>query len=244
MKYLVVLVLFFTYINSNAQLEYILTENEWYLYSLTIDGEEHMLPVNAEMPFVSLSFEDVNSEIIFNAQACNSGFGTVTIDEDNQSFSFLNGEISITLLLCDIQENNIFDGNYLGFYYNNIETPFVVYITWIDDPNSDEELLGIEVVSPNGDSAFYLNWLLSNEDFLASVFKIYPNPVTNSFYISSATNKNMAVLIYDITGKLILTKSYLESQDSINIENLKAGIYFVNISDEEGNTSIKKIIKD
>ena len=130
-----------------------------------------------------------------------------------------------------------------SFYYNNVENPYGLSVIWIDDPYSTEELIGIEVVSENGDTALYHNWLLSNEDFLATVFEIYPNPVTDSFYISSTINKNMAALIYDITGKLILTENNLKSKDAINIENLKAGVYFVHISDEQGNTSVERLIK-
>lgn len=244
MKYLVTIVLFMIFNNTNAQLQEILTQNDWYLYSLTIEGEEYMPPVNSEMPFVSLSFDDNLIDIELWTQACNTGFGYVTFDEDNETFSFVDGVFDVTLFLCDILENNIFDTQYYSFYLNNVANPYLTYITYIDDPNSNEELLSIEVISANGDSALYLNWLLSTVDFTTSEFKIFPNPVSNSFYIFSTFNKNMAVLIYDITGKLIITKNDIESQDAISIENLKAGVYFVHISDEQGNVTIERIVKN
>lgn len=243
MKYLITFVLFFTCINSNAQLQEILTQNDWYLYSLTIEGEEYMPPVNSEMPFVSLSFDDNLIDIELWTQACNTGFGYVTFDEDNETFSFVDGIFDVTLSLCDIPVNDIFDTKYFSFYLNNVANPYLTYITYIDDPNSNEELLSIEVISANGDSAFYNNWLLSNEEFSQSAFKLYPNLVTDSFYISTNSQKNMAVFMYDITGKLIFTKNNMKSQNPISIENMKAGIYFVSIIDEDGNTLVEKIIK-
>ena len=203
-----------------------------------------MPPVNSEMPFVSLSFDDNLIDIELWTQACNTGFGYVTFDEDNETFSFVDGIFDVTLSLCDIPVNDIFDTKYFSFYLNNVANPYLTYIIYIDDPNSNEELLSIEVISANGDSAFYNNWLLSTEEFSTSKFKIFPNPVSDSFYIFSIFNKNMDVLIYDITGKLILTKNDIESQDAINIENLNAGVYFVHISDEQGNVTIERVVKN
>tara|TARA_R110000787_G_scaffold183014_1_gene295002 strand:- start:14701 stop:15435 length:735 start_codon:yes stop_codon:yes gene_type:complete len=243
MKYITFLVLFFASINSNAQLQEILTQNDWYLSSLTIDGEVYMPPVNLELAYVQLNFNDTNSEITFETQVCNYGIGYITLDENNNAFSFIDGEFIISLIECSFQENSLFEGQYLGFYFINASNPFNVNIIWIDDPYATEELLGIEVISANGDSALYHNWLLSTEDFTTSDFKIVPNPVTDSFYISFTANKNMTALIYDITGKLILTRNDLESKSSVNIENIKAGIYFVHISDEQGNTWVERIIK-
>ncbi len=98
MKYLVTLVLFFGFFNSNAQLQEILTQNDWYLYSVTIEGEEYIPPVNSEMPFVSLSFDDNLIDIELWTQACNSGYGLVAIDEDNYTFSFVDGIFDVLLV--------------------------------------------------------------------------------------------------------------------------------------------------
>lgn len=243
MKYLTTLIIFFFWVNSNAQLQEILTQNDWYLYSLTINEEEIMPPVNGEMPFVSLNFDDDLININLWTQACNTGLGLVEIDEVNYAFSFVDGMFDVTLLLCDIEENNIFDTHYYSFLINNLDHPYTTYITFIDDPNSNEELISLEVVSENGDIAFYNNWLLNNEDFTKSQFEIYPNPVKEIFYISTNTQKNLDVFLYDITGKLIFKKSGLKSQDPINIENIKPGIYFVSMIDEDRNTSVERIIK-
>ena len=51
------------------------------------------------------------------------------------------------------------------------------------------------------------------------------------------------VLMISVPRKRNLNGNDLESKSSVNIENIKAGIYFVHISDEQGNTWVERIIK-
>ncbi|UCA57711.1 T9SS type A sorting domain-containing protein [Aequorivita iocasae] len=45
-------------------------------------------------------------------------------------------------------------------------------------------------------------------------------------------------------GKLLSVQNVtLENQTSIDVSNLTSGIYFLNIEDENGNTTTKKFIK-
>ena len=243
MKYLATLVLFLVFINSKAQVQEILTQNEWYLYTLNINGEEIFPPVNSEMPSVVLNFDDNLIAIDFWTQACNTGIGAVAIDEENYSFSFLDGVMDITLLLCELEENNIFDGKYFELFYANVESPFEIGIEYLDDPYATEEMIRLDVISTNGDSASYFNWILANDEFSISEYNLFPNPVSDRFYISSSVNNKMSVMIYDVTGKEILSKNDLMPNESVNIEDLKAGVYFVSISDEQGNISVERLIK-
>lgn len=243
MKYLATLVLFLVFINSKAQVQEMLTQYEWYLYTLNVDNQEIFPPVNSEMPNVELNFIDFNSDIIFETHACNTGNGVVTIDEENYSFSFVNGVVDITLLLCDFEENQIFDGDYFEFFYSNVETPFEIGIVYIDDPYATDELIRLDIISANGNSATYHNWILSNDEFSFSKFKLFPNPVSDRFYISSSVNNNMAIMIYDVTGKAIISKNDLMPNESMNIEDLNSGVYFISISDEQGNSSVERLIK-
>lgn len=242
MKKIIVILLFIVCVKSNAQLQDILIENDWYLYSLSVDGQIYYPPVNSEMPSVTLDFIDFQSDVIFETQGCNTGNGVVIIDENDYTLTFTDG-IQVTLILCDYEENSNFENYYFGFYINNVDTPFNIGLFIIDDPNSNEELYGLEIVSPNGDYAFYNNWILSNEDFLAPEFYMYPNPVTERFHISSAINENIDVLIYDITGKLIITKKNINAQNPIDIGDIESGLYFVQVSDKRGNSSIKRLVK-
>ncbi|WP_235003990.1 T9SS type A sorting domain-containing protein [Aequorivita lipolytica] len=87
---------------------------------------------------------------------------------------------------------------------------------------------------------------MSTPIFSASQFSIHPNPVKNRLYIN-ATNPtaNLKVKILNIEGKLIRTENLeIQDQTSIDVSNLKSGIYFLNIEDETGNVEVKKFIKE
>ncbi|CAM3331482.1 hypothetical protein AEQU2_01018 [Aequorivita lipolytica] len=63
----------------------------------------------------------------------------------------------------------------------------------------------------------------------------------------NATNPtaNLKVKILNIEGKLIRTENLeIQDQTSIDVSNLKSGIYFLNIEDETGNVEVKKFIKE
>ncbi len=65
---------------------------------------------------------------------------------------------------------------------------------------------------------------------------IYPNPVKSEFRIDGIENLKSLDII-DLTGKVYLSKN-LVSKESVNVENLQKGIYFVRIN--IGNEIIKK----
>lgn len=75
---------------------------------------------------------------------------------------------------------------------------------------------------------------------LASSFSIYPNPANDRLYVETKTNVK-EIAIYDIYGRQ-QTINKLSSDNSINIADLNAGIYFVKILTENGE-SVKRFVK-
>lgn len=81
--------------------------------------------------------------------------------------------------------------------------------------------------------AFFDNSTLSNEEFNYEVepqISIYPNPNSGIIKIDSFNINVSDYSIYDIHGKL-LKKNKLNKKHTIDISNLKTGIYFLKISD-------------
>jgi hypothetical protein len=87
-----------------------------------------------------------------------------------------------------------------------------------------------------------LNCSLSNESFGFDSFGIYPNPAQESFSLS-LTNGNLAnaqVDIYDMTGKLILSKTS-DNNQKVDIQTLNSGVFIIMV--ESGSkTYTKKLI--
>ena len=69
--------------------------------------------------------------------------------------------------------------------------------------------------------------------------KLVPNPAKNWVQISGDFDAITAVEIFDIQGKLV--KEIVSFQDQINISDLKAGLYFVQIT-AANKTTAKKLV--
>ncbi len=71
--------------------------------------------------------------------------------------------------------------------------------------------------------------------------KLFPNPSTGIFTISIPEDANITV--NDILGKVIYTNKVKAGNNTIDISNYQAGIYLLNIANENGSVT-KKIIKE
>ena len=93
---------------------------------------------------------------------------------------------------------------------------------------------------------FVINGTLSNQNFALENVMVYPNPSKGIFNISLGNVKPTAIDVYDLTGKIILSKSAFQSSNietSIDLSNAATGIYFVKISADNQST-VKRIIKE
>ena len=85
---------------------------------------------------------------------------------------------------------------------------------------------------------------LSTENFFKSNFAVYPNPATSVLNITSNANAAInAASITDINGRTVKTVSLnAVSEAQINISDLTAGVYFLNVTSDAG-TGTSKIVK-
>ena len=71
---------------------------------------------------------------------------------------------------------------------------------------------------------------------------IYPNPASSTFTITGKNLKSAEVL--NALGQRVATAKGKGETLQIDIANLPAGIYFVNITDEEGHKCVRKVVKE
>ena len=70
--------------------------------------------------------------------------------------------------------------------------------------------------------------------------KVYPNPVSNGvLQIESNANTLKTIALFDVLGKQVLTTS--KENSTINVSNLKGGIYILKIT-EAGKTAVSKLV--
>ncbi|MGM0621169.1 MAG: CotH kinase family protein, partial [Bacteroidota bacterium] len=98
-----------------------------------------------------------------------------------------------------------------------------------------------------------LNWLdnnmvgscpstTSHEWAENSGYKIYPNPATSQLSIQAA-NPVSGLQVYNLSGKLVLSKNALNAQViHINVSQFDAGMYLLKLVDNNGQAATEKIV--
>lgn len=85
--------------------------------------------------------------------------------------------------------------------------------------------------------------ILSSSSFEAVAnLKVYPNPSTGIFTIAS--EEELTITVYDIVGKVIKTQTINNGNNTLNISNYNAGVYFLNAVSIQGETKTFKLIKN
>lgn len=80
-----------------------------------------------------------------------------------------------------------------------------------------------------------------DEHDLDNAIAIYPNPTDNIVHIKSL-NAIQTIQLYDVQGRLLLTRISGESDESIDLASRAAGVYFIKIITEKG-TKVERIVK-
>ena len=151
---------------------------------------------------------------------------------------------------CELENLRIDNGN--NHHVNDMFTtgnPDLVCIQVdIENANYPECTTGLPITGWCIDS-----WTSYSEDCSLGLnaepldyYGIYPNPVNEVLQIISPNRKgNLNIKIYNTVGKLLSNQTLdFNKQSSIDVSNLSSGIYFLNIEDESGNTTIKKLVKE
>jgi hypothetical protein len=87
-----------------------------------------------------------------------------------------------------------------------------------------------------------LGGCLGNEEFVAKVIKLYPNPVVDFVTISS-TEMMTNLEVVNILGQIVFSKSINENETTIDMSRYSSGSYIVRVSVED-KTKTFKVIKE
>ena len=100
----------------------------------------------------------------------------------------------------------------------------------------------LTLIDLNSDNSLASSWRASSDSsldvhsFNNNVhFKVYPNPVKNTLYITGITGE-FKVQAYSVTGQEVFN---YRNNSKLDVSKLKQGIYFVKISENQKNTTFK-----
>ncbi|APY00578.1 LamG-like jellyroll fold domain-containing protein [Lacinutrix venerupis] len=102
----------------------------------------------------------------------------------------------------------------------------------------------------NGESSCYIisNEVTASETLSVSSFKeddikIYPNPTNNLINIATTLNSSLQLSIYDINGRVLLSKTCNQQINTIDISAFSNGMYLLKMKTDFGEVT-KRIIKE
>ena len=215
-----------------------LFENDWFLQKVIINDEETVPP--DAIAFGTIEFQ--NETILISHPNCGEAIDNSIMYINTESFS-ISGGGSVLLGECTEPDQNDFVDKHFSIYYDettgNDNNPF--------DYNLEEDasIISLTVINMEGDQAVYTNVLLSLEERELNAIVFYPNPARNTVIMeSSQFLENVSIVMYDVTGKEILTKSAMSFDTfTLDIASFKSGVYFLELKTEKGTTRTEKIIK-
>lgn len=133
-------------------------------------------------------------------------------------------------------------GTYVQFLgdINNDTYPEIAVGATLDD-DGGEDVGAIYIISLDGTTECTQSTNLTNSE---SNIQVYPNPADSYITIKSPNNyPNAIISIMDTMGKIVLKQKINNSIESINIENIKNGVYILEISKDSKSSKHKVIIQ-
>ena len=85
---------------------------------------------------------------------------------------------------------------------------------------------------------------VSNQNLFVNSLRMFPNPATDQFKISTDKNIITAIDIADTTGKVILKETNLNKKEAnLNIANLHSGVYYIRSTTTKGINTQKLVVQ-
>jgi hypothetical protein len=134
--------------------------------------------------------------------------------------------------------NNSLAGHHYPDY--NVGYSIYRYTAFVDGDPTDNAY--VDVVFEHGASNPSGGCVLSLKNHKKIDMLVSPNPATSKLNVAFYDGKNYEVQLINILGKVVLQKKFISSSN-IDVSGLDRGVYFVKISDANGNTvNSKKIV--
>lgn len=84
---------------------------------------------------------------------------------------------------------------------------------------------------------------LSADTFELNGFSLFPNPARNQFTLTSNKETINSVSVYDLKGSLVIEESNMNTlSKTINTSSLTPGLYITEVTTENGNNFIQKLV--
>ena len=145
--------------------------------------------------------------------------------------------------LTSIKINNNYPQNFTQTPYNGC---------WVNNPNlvnicvDTNEVAPIQTFLSNCNITqpinIYTDCALSNYDFVATPFKLAPNPTSGTVFFDNSVNQFNSIRVYNYLGQEILSKKLAPIfNEKLNLSTFEKGIYLVKFTNERQSVTVKVI---
>jgi hypothetical protein len=178
-------------------------------------------------------------ESIFAGSNVTGGTQGDVIIKDNSTITFAAGESIVLRPGFSVEAGSTFHAYIKDFYCAPTNSMNMVNASWSNMKSENTDL--------NTNDKFEANLPLFNAKRLAeNEIRISPNPSNGEFEISTngTSLQNARIRIFDLMGNTIYNDySYTGESKKIFINKQPVGIYLLNVTDNEGKITTRKIIK-
>jgi len=127
--------------------------------------------------------------------------------------------------------------------------------------NGDSLIFNPRIYTPTGGGEFHFRYYILDSDngdvmidsvdvkFISFLsienptidFSVYPNPANDVLNITISEN-NTSIVLFDVVGKNVSEMELINGNNTLNIENLDAGVYFYSIKRNGVSIETKQLI--
>lgn len=235
-----------------------------------IDSVSFVLVIHVEFPSDPLLLQIPDDDFVTNTEVYLNTDIDTTVNEFHEiiyPLNITNNSNTIKQILVKKKELNIISGSQNFFAWKSTYSPSVFNDTSgiLIYPNITINNRFKAIYRPNGtigesiiQYVFYNKFDLTDSSYVNIHFNaiqngishysnddliIYPNPAKEILQLSGLNNSS-SISIIDLNGSYILNESIVgKTSTSINVSNLSAGIYFLEIRSSKGVT-FKKFVKE
>ena len=202
-------------------------------------------PMNGGSGISIYGMDENNKAYIRNNVITNNHWGITVINaadvdlgtEDNWGHNVIHGNGHVynygaNYGIFDLYNNSAYDITAVGNYWGTI------------DEQEIEEHITHQFDDPSLGLVYYIPFLTEDgvNEVKTTGFEVWPNPVSKGcFTLTLEKAMPTEVVIYNVNGQVVKSQSIDNQINTINIEALKSGVYFVEVKNTESK-NVKKII--
>ena len=122
----------------------------------------------------------------------------------------------------------------MGDYFDMVSNNTGVHLAWVNTFNGEQDVY-YSIITPPA--------LIDIDDVSGNFnISVHPNPTNGLFEISC--DKKVRAEIFTTIGKKVLSTSVFNTKQVIDISSQSAGIYFLKLISDDGQATVKKIIRE